>query len=168
MVRVFEWNYQQECLGAHALSAHQPGDPLTQMTDAMNVEKRVIMLMTVIAIVGAGGADPGLGHAQDHVEGDILVHIAVAVAEGPGQSLLGDPDRFLLGGPGLSLLKGPGLDRGHDPDPGPPQGREADLCLLQEDPSLALLFEVARYLEHIHQSEVARHLKILVELQPLT
>lgn len=45
-------NYQQACLGDLVLIDHLPDVPLIPMIDAMNVVKRGIMLMIVIAIAG--------------------------------------------------------------------------------------------------------------------
>ncbi|KAJ1154411.1 hypothetical protein NDU88_007163 [Pleurodeles waltl] len=95
-------------------------------TDAMNVEKKATMPMTVIVTVPAiEGA--GLGHdlVQDQ-EGDILVHAAGALEGEHGLSLAG-PDLYLFAGldhhAGLDQIlvdlgQSEGQDRDQDTDPG--------------------------------------------------
>ena len=75
----------------------QLGGHLILMIDVMSVGRKVIMLMTVIAIVVVGEAvGHGLDLIQDPEEGGTLAHAAEVVAEDPGLSRLADLDHFLL------------------------------------------------------------------------
>lgn len=65
------------------------------MIDAMNVAKRDIMLMIVIAIAGEEEAGHGLDHILGPEEGDILAHAAGAGDGGRDRHLLGDQDLCL-------------------------------------------------------------------------
>lgn len=66
------------------------------MIDVMNVVKRDIMLMTVIAIADEEEAGHDLDHIPDPGEGDTLAHVAGAAEGGQDQHLLDDQDLCLF------------------------------------------------------------------------
>lgn len=75
---------------------HLPDVPLILMIDAMNVAKRDIMLMIVIAIAAEEEAGHGLDHIQDPEVGGTLAHAVGAGDAGQDLHLFEDQDLCLF------------------------------------------------------------------------